>query len=312
MWTSQLGNKHENLISSWHLQDHGELGSLLGLLQLLLSLAELGQVESGELGHAILVLLVLGLGEVKLLGFALGSLESLGGLSSAGLSGSQLGLQLADFALHLGHGGLASLQSGVFRISQATLQLSESVGERVLASGQAGDVLLLRAQLVSQAGGVNHRLLGLVLGILGGDKHSVDLSLEGVDAGLQLALGSHITTVDGLHVVDGSTRVSNVILKLSDGAVGSIKESLALLHLSRESSSLALRDSNLLTDLSPGAGLVLETLDSFTELGLVALDGLDTLRVGLVGVIQSDLELVDLALQLLLDTQGLSLGSLLS
>merc|ERR1711899_145557 len=326
-------NKHENLISSWHLQDHGELGSLLGLLQLLLSLAELGQVESGdllgllalllvsldlhlklagELGHAILVLLVLGLGEVKLLGFALGSLESLGGLSSAGLSGSQLGLQLADLALHLGHGGLASLQSGIFRISQATLQLSESVGERVLASGQAGDVLLLRAQLVSQAGGVNHRLLSLVLGILGGDKHSVDLSLEGVDAGLQLALGSHITTVDGLHVVDGSTRVSNVILELSDGAVGSIKESLALLHLSRESSSLALRDSNLLTDLSPGAGLVLETLDSFTELGLVALDGLDTLRVGLVGVIQSDLELVDLALQLLLDTQGLSLGSLLS
>merc|ERR1719400_1904627 len=166
------------------LENHGELGTLLGLLELLLSLAELGQVESGdllglldlllvgldlhlklagELGHAILVLLVLGLGEVKLLGFALGSLESLGGLSSAGLSGSQLGLQLADLALHLGHGGLASLQSGVFRISQATLQLSESVGERVLASGQAGDVLLLSAELVSQAGGVNHRLLGLVL-----------------------------------------------------------------------------------------------------------------------------------------------------
>merc|ERR1719293_620410 len=187
LWEMELEGLWEMELD-WMLMDY-QLQYTLMELDLLLKLA-------GELGHAILVLLVLGLGEVKLLGFALGSLESLGGLSSAGLSGSQLGLQLADLALHLGHGGLASLQSGIFRISQATLQLSESVGERVLASGQAGDVLLLRAQLVSQAGGVNHRLLGLVLGILGGDKHSVDLSLEGVDAGLQLALGSHITTVD--------------------------------------------------------------------------------------------------------------------
>merc|ERR550517_205410 len=110
------------------LEDHGELGSLLGLLQLLLSLAELGQVEggdllglldlllvglelhlqlAGELGHTVLVLLVLSLGEVELLGLALGPLEGLGGLASAGLGGGQLGLQLTDLALHLGHGGLA-------------------------------------------------------------------------------------------------------------------------------------------------------------------------------------------------------------
>merc|ERR1719400_917791 len=303
------------------LENHGELGTLLGLLELLLSLAELGQVESGdllglldlllvsldlhlklagELGHAILVLLVLGLGEVKLLGFALGSLVSLGGLPSAGLSGGQLGLQLADLALHLGHGGLASLQSGVLRVSRAALQLSQSVGQRVLASGEGGDVLLLSAELVSKASSVNHRLLSLVLGILGSNQHTVNLSLQGVDAGLKLALRGHVATVDGLHVVDGSTRVSNVVLELSDGAVGSIKKSLALLHLAREGGRLVLRDSNLLADLSPGPGLVLIGLDGLTELGLVALDGLDALRVGLVGVVHSDLKLVDLSLQLLL------------
>merc|ERR550517_1343543 len=314
------------------LEDHGELGSLLGLLQLLLSLAELGQVEggdllglldlllvglelhlqlAGELGHTVLVLLVLSLGEVELLGLALGPLEGLGGIASAGLGGGQLGLQLTDLALHLGHGGLASLQGGVLRVSQATLELSQSVGEGVLSSGEAGDVLLLSTELVSKTGSVNHRLLGLVLGVLGGDKHTVDLSLEGVDAGLQLALGGHVATVDGLHVVDGSTRVSNVVLELSDGAVGSIKKSLALLHLAREGGRLALRDSNLLADLSPGAGLVLVRLDGLTELGLVALDGLDTLRVSLVGVVQSDLQLVDLSLELLLDAESLTLGSLL-
>merc|ERR1719400_3046645 len=71
------------------LENHGELGALLGLLELLLSLAELGKVEGGdllslldlllvgldlalelggELGHAVLVLLVLTLGEGELLG----------------------------------------------------------------------------------------------------------------------------------------------------------------------------------------------------------------------------------------------------
>merc|ERR1719422_1147405 len=100
--------------------------------------------------------------------------------------------------------------------------------------------------------------------------------------------------VDGLHVVDGSTSVSDVVLELSDGPVGSVQKSLALLNLAGEGGRLALGDSNLLT-----------------ELGLVALDGLDSLRVGLVGVVQSNLQLVDLSLELLLDAEGLALGSLL-
>merc|ERR1711999_1741 len=140
------------------LEDHGELGSLLGLLQLLLRLAELGQVEGsnllglldlllvgldlalkleGQLRHAVLVLLVLTLGEGQLLGLALSPLEGLGGLTSAALGGGQLSLQLADLALQLGHGSLASLQSSVLSIGQTSLELSQSVGQRVLASSKS-------------------------------------------------------------------------------------------------------------------------------------------------------------------------------
>merc|ERR1711878_17389 len=286
------------------LEDHGELGSLLGLLQLLLRLAELGQVEgsnllglldlllvgldlalqlAGQLRHAVLVLLVLTLGEGQLLGLALGPLEGLGGLTSAALGGGQLSLQLA-----------------------------QSVGQRVLASSKSGHMLLLSTELISQAGSVNHGLLGLLLGILGSHQHTVNLGLEGVDAGLQLALAGHVTAIDGLHVVDSSTGVSDVILQLSDGTVGSIKQSLALLHLTRQSGSFALRDANLLNNLGLGASLILESLDGLTKLSLVALDGLQTLRVGLVGMVQSNLKLVDLSLELLLDTESLTLGSLLS
>merc|ERR550534_998951 len=91
----------------------------------------------------------------------------------------------------------------------------------------------------------------------------------------------------------------------------SIKEGLALLNLAREGSRLALGDANLLNNLGLGAGLILKELDGLTELGLVSLDGLQTLRVGLVGVVQANLQLVDLSLELLLDAEGLTLGSLL-
>merc|ERR1712008_67055 len=78
------------------------------------------------------------------------------------------------------------------------------------------------------------------------------------------------------------------------------------------SSSLPLRDANLLHDLAARAGLILEQLNGLLQLALVALDGLDALRVGLVGMVQANLELVDLALKSLLDTKGLTLGLLLS
>ncbi len=44
---------------------------------------------------------------------------------------------------------------------------------------------------------------------------------------------------------------------------------------------------------------------------LVALNGLLGLTVGLVGVVQGDLQLVDVSLQLLLDPERLRLGALL-
>merc|ERR1719461_2691831 len=95
------------------LEDHGELGSLLGLLQLLLSLAELGEVEGGNL---------LGLLDLLLVGLDL-ALQLAGQLRHAvlvllvlTLGGGQLSLQLADLALQLGHGGLASLQSSILSI----------------------------------------------------------------------------------------------------------------------------------------------------------------------------------------------------
>merc|ERR1711862_829249 len=201
----------------------------------------------------VLVLLVLTLGEGKFLGLALGSLVSLVGLSSARLGGGKLGLELTDLALQLGHGGLAGLQGNILSIRKTSLKFSKSIGERVLTSSKSSNMFLFSTELISKTSSINHGLLCLILSIFGRDKHTINLSLEGVDGGLKLTLASHVAGIDGLHVVDSGSGVSNVILELSDGTVGSIKKSLGLLNLSRESSSLALRDANLFSNLGSGA-----------------------------------------------------------
>merc|ERR1711936_314320 len=139
--------------------------------------------------------------------------------------------------------------------------------------------------------GVNHRLLGLLLGVLGSTEHGIDLSLDGVD---------------------GVAAIGNLHLELALGTLRAVHQGLALLKLSGEGGSLALRDADLLHDLGAGAGLVLVQLDGLLQLGLVALDRLKSLGVSLVGVVETDLELVDLTLKGLLDTEGLTLGLLLS
>merc|ERR1719336_1323554 len=220
-----------------------EPGTLLHLLQLLLGLPELGKVEGGDLlglldlllvdldlglqlggqvGHPVLVLLVLASGEGELLALALSTLVSLSGLSSASLGASELGLQLVNLVLQLGHGGLATLGGGVLGISETSLELSELVVQGLLGGSLSGGVVLLGAELVSKASSVDHRLLGLLLGVLGSAEHGVHLSLDGVDGSLEATLGGHVPAVDDLHVVDGVAAISDLHLELPLGALGAV------------------------------------------------------------------------------------------
>merc|ERR1719300_1648363 len=106
--------------------------------------------------------------------------------------------------------------------------------------------------------------------------------------------------------------ISNISLDLPLSSLGSIKESLALFNFTGEGSSFALRDADLLSDLSLGSGFIFEKLDGFLQLGLVSLDRLQSLSIGFVGMIQSNLKLVDFSLELLLNAKSFSLGTLFS
>merc|ERR1719430_1847469 len=53
-------------------------------------------------------------------------------------------------------------------------------------------------------------------------------------------------------------------------------------------------------------------LDSLSELSLITLNGLQSLGVGLVSVIEANFQLIDLSFKLFLNTKGFSLRTLLS
>merc|ERR550532_2458405 len=84
-----------------------------------------------------------------------------------------------------------------------------------------------------------------------------------------------------------------------------------LLHLAGEGVGPAVSEAGLLSHLLPDAGLLGEGALGLPHLTLVSLDGLLGLVVGLIGVVQGNLQLVDLSLELLLDSESLSLGALL-
>merc|ERR1719220_2858570 len=248
----------------------GHAGAVLGLLKLLLSLAELGQVEGGDLlglldlllvgldlalqlagqvGHAVLVLPVLVILELELLDLAVSSLVSLHVLAGLGLDVAELDLELPDPGLQLGHGGLAPAHGGVIGVGQTVLELAQLGLHGSLALGEGGGVVLLGPQLVSKAGSVHHRLLGLLLGALGLVQQVVNLGLHGVQGALHTALVPGGAGVDGGHLVDSVASVAELGLGLPLAAVGGVQQSSGLLDLALESVGAAVSEAGLLGHL---------------------------------------------------------------
>merc|ERR1719373_1076928 len=307
-------------------------GSVFSFLEFLLSFAELGQVEGsnllgflnlllvgldlglelgGQVGHAVLVLSVLVILELELLDLALSSLVRLHVLSSLGLDIAKFNLELTDASLQLGHGGLATTHGSVIGVSKTVLELSKGSLKSSLALGEGGGVVLFRSELISKSGGINHGLLGLLLGVLGLVQKIINLSLHGVEGSLNTSLVRSGSGVDGVHLIDSVASVTKLSLSLSLASLGRVQESSSFLNLSLESIGTSVREAGLLGHfLTETAGLLILAF-SLTELTLISFDGLKSLVVGLVGMVQSNLKLVDVRLKLLLDSQTLSLGTLL-
>merc|ERR550534_3386545 len=197
------------------------------------------------------------------------------------------------------------------RIGELLLELGQLGLKGALGLALAVRVVLLGAELVGETGGVDHGLLGLLLGVLGLLQHVVDLGVHCVDGALDGPLVAGGLGVDRCHLVDGGARLGELGLGLALAPLGGVEQGASLLHLSSKSIGTTVSKGCPLHNLLPLPLLLLVGALGLPVLTLVALDRLLGLRVSLVGVVQSDLQLVNVALKLLLDPQRLGLGALL-
>merc|ERR1711963_1327500 len=112
----------------------------------------------------------------------------------------------------------------------------ESIGTSVREAGllghllgQGGGVVLLRSELISKSGGVNHGLLGLLLRVLGLVQKIINLSLHGVEGSLNTSLVRSGSGVDGVHLIDSVASITKLGLSLSLASLGRAQESSSLL-----------------------------------------------------------------------------------
>lgn len=188
----------------------GQFSAFIGFLELLLSLAEFGQIEGGDLFgflnlslvrldlllelvnqilHPLVVLAVLVGLERQFLDATLRLAQVLLGVGVAALLSVQLRFQSAHSLLQLLDGLLASLEGVVLGFVQSDLEFLdlELEGLALLLLGLG--VLLFGSQFVGQTGSIDHGLLGLLLAVLGLVDHVVQVGVQGLQLGFHLPLG---------------------------------------------------------------------------------------------------------------------------
>merc|ERR1719300_398658 len=173
-------------------------------------------------------------------------------------------------------------------------------------------VVLLSAKFISKTSSIHHSLLGLLLAVLAGGKHVVQVSLHLVDVVLQLPLGISKRVVAGADISHLLPRVDQLLLHLPLAPDGRFEQSLRLLKLAVHGIDLALSKAVSFQNLVLDLPLLLDGSIDITKLHVSPLHGLLSLRVSLVGMVKRNLHLIDIGFILLLDPEGLLLGPGLS
>merc|ERR1719381_180971 len=306
-----------------------EVSPLLGVAEVGLGLAELGQVEGGDLLglldlllvrpdpalqlvdqvlHALVVLPVLVGGEGQLLDAALRPAQVLLGVGETAVLSVQLRGQLPDAGLHLVHGLLASLQGIGLGLIQAGLHVLDLALVQLLVLLVRHGNLLFLAELISKASSINHCILSLLICQLCLMSHFVHLAVQGLHLRLQLPLGSS----DGL-VLAGLVRellisVGQFLLSLASSPVSLLKKGLGLLKGISNRVCLPVSGNegipcNVLCPL-----LILKLGLGLANGLVVPLDGPLALGIGSISVLQGSLQLNNISLKLLLHPQSLGLA----
>merc|ERR1719249_389525 len=164
------------------------------------------------------------------------------------------------------------------------------------------------AELLGQVGGVGGGLLGLLLGVLQLGNGVIHIGLHGLEVLLQLSLGAGEHGVLAGELLDALSGVVQLDLGGLLRSVGSLQGDAHLFQFGSEHVATALGHVVSLASLLAGALLLLQRGAELLDLSQVFLDLLHGFGVGAVGVVEGNLELVDVGLELLLHAESLLLG----
>merc|ERR1719150_234554 len=213
-----------------------------------------------------------------------------------------------DAGVHSGHGLLTALQGVGLGLVHSGLHVLDLGLQQPLLPLKGLSHLLLGTKLVSEAGGVNHGSLGLLLGQGGLAGHLVTVGLQGLHLGLQFHLGA----LDGLVGAGGVGQrlvgVGQLLLHHAAGPVGLLQQGAGLLQGVLVGVGLALGIDQLVMGDLLGSLLVLKLGLGLPQVELVRLDGPLGVGVGSVSALQVALQVQDVSLQLLLHPESLGLG----
>ncbi|GMR57876.1 hypothetical protein PMAYCL1PPCAC_28071, partial [Pristionchus mayeri] len=247
--------------------------------------------------------------ELELLAAALRLAVLLVGVLVSPLLSIQLHLHLANALLQLLDDLLATLECGGLGVVQAHLHLLELRLETLSDSVDVEGVLLFLSQFLSETGCIGSGLKQDLVGGLELSKRIVELHGDVLELALKLSLDS----VEGVelvgHIVVLLAQLDGLSLCIATGALCGFRlENRGLLLLLQQLRAL-LRGDELLSQFLPLSLLLLDEQLQLAHALHVLLDR--SLRVGIrpVRVVQTDLQLVDVCLELLLDAKSLLLGA---
>merc|ERR1711978_259906 len=219
--------------------------TVLSFLKFLLSLAELSKIESCnffsflnllligfdlllqfrcKLRHAVLVLLVLIILELKFLDLTLCLLVTLHVISSVGLNISKLNLKFTDAGFQLGHCILSTARSALISIGKAVFHFSHLSFKRPFCLGENRNMILLSSQFICEPCSINHCFLGFFFRVLGLVKHIIYFCLHGVKRSFNTSFLSSSSRVDSCHFINSRAGLSKLSFSLSLAYFSRIKK----------------------------------------------------------------------------------------
>merc|ERR1719186_580810 len=306
-----------------------EVTPLCGLGQASLSLAVFGQVEGGnflrflnlllvaldfllelvnECLHAFVVLAIFVSLEGELLDLALALPQVLLGISETPVLSIKFRFELPDAALHFAHGLLSSLECVLLGIVKTDLGVLGLSFKQLAVAFQSLGILLFSAELISEAGGIDHGCLSLCFGICSFGCHLIEISPKCLHLLFQLMLASRNGLVEASLFSKSLVGIGELLFHHATITVRLLQKSASFFKSILVGMSLSVSSNEMVMGNFLGTLFIFKFSLGFPKFIMVLLDGGPRFGTSSIGVLQRSIKIKHIRLELFLHSECLCLG----